>query len=486
MFAKKLLLRVSEKNWMICIGYICYSILTKLLGEARADLALAIGARTLFSSPGLTFERYGYYHPYTYEFIYNVQERYRVRKLKMIPTEKLERLEVKDGRRIKVGFFGSLATPNKDLFIQRPENVELYVYDNQQVNGIRSQWLETCTDKYYCFNRMGKVNEKIEKGYLPINHKVESRTKELSLLVKQINSDELDVLINIGGISKDWDLLVNRANSRKILNYATGSIISFNPKVDMDIFMQPQKYYTVKGRGVYCDLLEKYFNNIKLKEFAYVFNHRDIDIDENLPLEERKKRIVYHGNLYKLYNKAVLDLIKELLKRDQDFEFVFFGANQKNYLKKTLAFFEKSGVSKQVKYLGVFSNAANPQGLYDSESWKEMCKVIRESRLYVDPWPICGGNTVYQAYMLGVPCVSMKLRKTEDIKKMSKEETLVEVSGLEAMGNFVKTQEEFKELCVRILEDEIFSKKLIEAQYRCAKKLSGDEAYKEFWEMITS
>lgn len=458
---KKFLLNHSEDSFFVSIGYIIYSVLYTI-NERLAYVVLKIFASLLFGLPGLTFSRYGYDNVYIMRFCYLVQERFRIEKLGLVPMEKRE-LHLCEGR-IKVGFFGTLSTPNKDLFWNRPKNVDLYIYDVETCKECLAPWLKTFAKKYYRLSNIRAYSE----------------------LVEEMNRDHLDILVHVGSFSDIKDVVFNQTNASKIVVYNTGTAISFNEKVDLDLMHQPQLYSRIKNNLFYCDILKKPFSNVRAMPINFVFNHRNIDMNSTIPLEERKHQLVFHGNLYKLDNQAVLKIIVDLLRSFPDYTFVYMGANQKPALEKIQRYFRKSGVLGQVKYMGNLSNTPDEMGNYKGNQM-ELFTIIRESRLYIDPWPIDGGNTVYQAYALGVPCVSLKMDMDQPIRKLDKSRTILELNGLVTdLGPIARTPKEYEQQCYQLLLNDQYAESVIQAQLRTAKEISGQKAYERFWTAVLS
>lgn len=483
---KKKLLRLSENPKTVDLGERLYRRTVSLTGEKKADMLLFLASRLFFSSPGLTFIRYGYYNVYSYKFIWAVQERYRQ---KREGAETVPKLGARSpGEALKIGFVGSLAVPNKDLFQKKPEGIRLFLYDIQNGQGYRAPWLAGAAERYEAVLPYGNCGEfkaaEGWSGYEPVFRGSFSPREELKRLCGKINEDELDLLVYIGGISKFWDAVIGRINSRKIYNYATGSIISFHPKVDADRFMQPQKHYFVKDQRAFCAVLQKNITEIQMKEASFVFNHRGLDKEEPLPWEKREDIIVFHGNLYKLYNKKVLAMIGRLLQEKKTFRFLFLGAEQRKEISGILRFFKRKKLENRVLYMGNFSNMPDRNGIFSGTEWKEMCALIGKAKLYIDAWPVSGGNSVFQAYMLGVPCVSLKLKQDPVPGRIREDETTVEVNGLQLKENTVETPREYEAVCRKILDDGDFAQKLAREQRRRGLHLCGADAVEDFWKEL--
>ena len=139
-------------------------------------------------------------------------------------------------------------------------------------------------------------------------------------------------------------------------------------------------------------------------------------------------------------------------------------------------------MASRIEYLGVFDSIRDnfSSTLRDMEGWSKCVHMLQNSRLYPNPWPIGGGASRFECYAFGVPTASMGLRTDPEVWSR-KQFTTADIPFFNVAESTAYDIGNYKNICLRCLNEERFAEELIEKQKQIASELSCPE---RFWEYI--
>jgi hypothetical protein len=189
------------------------------------------------------------------------------------------------------------------------------------------------------------------------------------------------------------------------------------------------------------------------------------------PWRARRPLITYHGSLYKVATPSYLRCLFGLLADDSSLEFVLMGKDDGNSLATVTTLAREHGVSSRVHYDGVFSAMRDENGDVTDPGWHRLIGHLEQARLAANPWPIGGGSSRVENYILGVPCIAIRARV--DRESWNRTQLIIcQVPGLHVEGGTATSEDEYVATCKRALYDEAFADALASRQRARARVLT--------------
>src|SRR5207249_546271 len=117
----------------------------------------------------------------------------------------------------------------------------------------------------------------------------------------------------------------------------------------------------------------------------------------------------------------------------------------------------------QVRYEGSFSGLRGSDGHIDDPGWKRLVSLLGRARLSPDPWPVGGGSSRVESYLLGTPCVHMGVR-FDPASWGRPQYSECEVPALLIPSGTAYSWDEYRSLCKKCLYDKAFADALVAEQ----------------------
>ena len=366
--------------------------------------------------------------------------------------EWVEQNNFKPANKIKIGFFGVFgreANFSKEFFTNHPDNVEVYLYD-----------LIRPMDNNYTGTDIFDGYKDLTYRKTPSFNYWEESTKNYDKFLNMIGTDKIDVFFNITG---SYILpLFDKCNVAVLLHTATTQIHLAHPKFIVQGFVQPPWPYKVIDGKIFNIKAQKHLNSFYAKDDGLMFNLRGATKFERKNLEEKTKQIFFMGNLIKLAQPNILDILYELLIADEKITFVYYGKGEK-YQKIINSFFAKYNLINQVNYKGAYTSQYDKDGnLIDDGNVYNAYNDLMKSRLFFNTYPRRATRSCFEAYHGGVAVVHLDLDDDVWLEKQS----LNPYKGPMVLTKLGKasTVEEYKKKCIEILKDDKVYYDIIEEQ----------------------
>jgi hypothetical protein len=352
-----------------------------------------------------------------------------------------------------VGAFSALLTLSREHFEQTPDELELSVFD-LEYQGRTAAYLAPFVASYMAFPR---------------------DPQRFAAMADAVNAADLDVLYVVahGGEALR---LVDQAETACIVNACTGSDLLHHPKVDVQLYPQPQADYFARDGRVFCGTSRSCFGPERVAPAFFLYDGRGLDPARRAPWREREPLILFHGTLYKAVSPVYLDAIFGLLERDPELQFVLMGRDQGGQREAIERSARNRGLQQRVRYEGAFSGLRGPDGAIDDPAWSTLEDLLRRARLAPDPWPMGGAAARVEAYGAGVPSAHLRVRFEPEAWGRP-QDALVEVEALLVPEGSAWTVHEYSELCDRCLHDEAFADSLAAEQARVFRQVTDAPAY---------
>ena len=351
--------------------------------------------------------------------------------------------------RLRVGCIGRFSTLlgfPKELFDAFPRSCDLVIFDIA-CEGSFAPYLRSVTDEYY---QLADSN---------------ARTQ-----AKLINAADLDILLNINWRQSAYELL-DLVKSPCIMNFCSGADLMHHEKVDVQLYCIPQPDYFLKDQKLFCGTTQQPLDQYFVQWKTSYYDLRHVPLDEQPGWVDREPLITFHGSLYKLASRSYLDCLFEILAADRDLSFVFMGKDNGHALSMIEDTARAWFVADRVHYEGQFSGQRNADGVVSDQGWARMVSYLRRARLACDPWPLGGASSRIEAYALGVPSISVRIRFDPEVWG-KRQPVIAEATSLHTALGTVSTIDEYREAAQRCLLEERFAAALVEEQKETARKLA--------------
>lgn len=403
---------------------------------------------------------------------FNLKNKYIVDKLfisilRILYTKKYtKKYNYEDHEKMRLGFIGcfsGLLSFTEDLFKKYPkESLDLYLYDEGYNNIYMKQYSDF--SNYYQISQSTDIFSSYEN------------------LVKQIEIDSLNYLIIINRDKLYYLNMINEIKINfpelKILAINTGGHLTFNNKIQIQGVGQINNGYILsknKLRDLKGNLV---FNSIDVHDDLFHYDISDIKMISN---EKNKKlsnkSMVFTGSFYKLSHPIFLNVCKEILSRDNNYKFFFYGKGDKLILNKIMNFFEKNGLDGQVFYKGIYTKLKNENGKYVDDSWEEAKKIIANASVFLNSFPIGGASATMEAFALNIPVLTM-ISDNKDL-------TSYYIPSITPRSAICKNEQEYIEKALILLNDtnSILKQNILKEQDCILKEMASEE---KFWERLLS
>lgn len=376
-------------------------------------------------------------------------------------------------KRKRIGIIGSLS--NSQLFSSS-------FWDNAPVSEYDIFLYEFLPSGYKTNRKLEKFNHKVFEGFYYTNKfdRVFKDTFDSKKLANAINQDDLVFLFvsieTLGRFTygKLFDLL---NDTIKIMVMNAGSFPYFHPKISIQSQGQLCPLWRIeKNKLVYWN--NKFIDHYKFVDNAFTYDRRDLTIDYKVNLEHNNC-IFIHGNLNKLVDKEFLNIIAKLLKNDSARRFKFMGFKNSDLLNQILAFFDATGLTSQVEYLGDYSQKKNENGKLIDPNWK-LCKdLLKSSAVFLNSFPKSAGSSRIEAFASGLPVIDLNV-DYKNLKSTKKNRDYVYRSIDKENGN-TSSKQKYYELAESVFSDKILREKIITEQYKIADEYLDEGV---FWDKI--
>jgi hypothetical protein len=371
-------------------------------------------------------------------------------------------------RRFRVGCFGAfsgLISFPKVLFDAFPPEWDLFVYDIKYKDRTAA-YLRELAVRYRVFDTADG------RGY-------DATVKDTA---DAVNADQLDLLVTFQSKTNAYDLL-DRVTTPCIANVCTGSVLLHHPKVDVQIYCQPEADYFPEANTLFCGTTRSIVPGIRVHSGWIFFDPRDLDVGGQItPWAKRDPLIVFHGSLFKIASAPFLDCLFDVMNEVTNTDFVFFGGDGGGALQTISAAAARRGLSGRAHYAGAYSAMRDSSGAVPDQGWKQLVECLAKARLSPNPWPIGGASARFEAYLMGAPTVHLRLR-TDPGSWGRPQPTLVDLPWLAAATSSVRTIDGYRRACLRCLTDETFASAVVAEQLEIARRACDGTAY---WSQISA
>lgn len=367
---------------------------------------------------------------------------------------------------LRVGIFGQLAATlltQKPFFDGVSNNVDLYIFDRKYLN-YSSGYLKGISKQYLVF---------------------EDNVDQIQPIAQAIQQTDLDVLVNITSDLFSFDVL-DRVNTPCIVHLCSGSDILHHEKVSYQIHGQPEAEYFPQDGYIFCAYTRQRFSDQRVYQGRFVYDTRDIELDQQVTWSSREPLIFWHGSLYKLASRNVLDIIFRVMEDDSRVEFVFMGRDDQSKKGNPMLPFirhmsQDRGVAARVHYEGNTLAGRTENGdVAGHKGWQKLKSYLSRARLWPDTFPIGGGFARVEAYAAGVPSVHMGVCfNTQSWGKPQL--NAVEVPALLVSDGTATTVLGYENLCRKCLYDESFADALSTQEITLASRLNNGRV---FWQQF--
>ena len=418
---------------------------------AQAAASFLAELSALFVWSGWPHHERGWMNLNTSRFLSAVRHR-----LTLPPREEPRRAPARRASPLRIGCLGAFAglvTLNKEHFEAAPLEVELHVFDL----GFRG--------------RFGTYLEPVTASYQALEDPRASPASTARL----VNSAQLDVLLVVMPPPDVFELL-DRVETPCIVNMCTGSDLLHHPRVDFQLYPQPQAdYFAVDGR-VFCGTTRSWLENVNVVPAFFLYDKRDLDPARRRPWQQRDPLIVVHGSLYKAARPAFLRTIFGLMQEDDSVEMALIGQGSDRELDTIFGEAAQAGVRRRVHHEHGFTFVRGADGLLQDDGWGRLRSHLERARLAPDPWPLGGGASRLEAYAAGAPSVHLGVR-FDPASWGRPQHSIAEVEALRVPRGIATDPEEYGDLCRRCLADEEFADSLASDQALVCNRVTDARAY---------
>lgn len=372
----------------------------------------------------------------------------------------------------KIGVLGSLSNSlifNTTSWENAPkEKFDLFLYEFL-ANGYKSD------------SKLNQYNHYIIEGFYykgKIN-RVLKDTFDYKLLADRINKDQLDVLIvsieTLGRFtySKLFDEIITNT---KIILLNPGNTFYFHPKIFIQSQIQLPPCWKVENNKLLHSSGKK-ISDFRFVNNLFLYDKRDLETPSSI--NTIFENVIFaHGRLSKIVQEEYLETVSELLDKDKKRKFIFMGLDDQNSLSKITTFFQQKNQTKQIKYLGSYSQSKDENGKISDKNWQLCKEYLNNSAVFLNPFPKGAGSSRVEAFASGLPVIDFEIDFMDCNNKNKKAyilEPLIKQHGT------AYSKEEYLELSEKAFTDLEFRKKIIQEQYRIVNEFCDE---KVFWDKI--
>jgi len=352
---------------------------------------------------------------------------------------------------IRLGVLGQLGRPlifSHEHFRALPDGIELHVFDIAHKQRHAGYLAHTAA------------------RYTALPSLVEARAAQE--VAGAVNAAALDVLVFLSGPGDAYELI--DALETPCIGFVTiTSNLLFHERVGFQIYWQPQADYFVHDGTLFCGLSRSPMRQPEVREGFLLLGSSGFQSSENVPTwSERDPLLVFHGSLYKAARPDYLDAVLGLLQDDPSLELVLMGRDDGHALAEILQSARRHDVAPRVHYEGAFALVRTPDGDAIADTgWNHLLELLRRARLAPDPWPLGGGQSRLEAYLLGVPAAHMGVR-FDAAAWGTRQLAAVEFPRLLVPELTAHTVDDYVSICRRCLYDRPFAERVVQAQEQAA------------------
>ncbi|MHC4870699.1 MAG: hypothetical protein ACYTFY_02535 [Planctomycetota bacterium] len=391
------------------------------------------------------------------------QNRFKANRI-FIPQK--EKHSLNSNEKIKLGIITSFSccySFPKSLIKKCPKNIDLYIYDIPHNDNLSPGYSDGST--YRSFANYTKYDD----------------PKDLLEYANIISNDNLDALVLIDQ-AIDLYKFVDLLDTPDIVVVNAGTFQLPNSKCRVQALPSTGYPFWIIDHNIVNLKTGRSLKDYYLFTDIFYYSKRDIEPLklESIDFSNRKNQIVFIGNLIKLNSDLYIQAIVELLYNNPDYIFIYYGKSDsaRNQIERK---FKNYGIDSRTFFKGEYSVIRDKDGNYQkTEEWDKAKKDISESRLFMQSFPICGGSSLVENYLLGVPCVNFYPDK--DYVLQNKDYCNLNIQMLITESNNCNTINEYREKCQRIISDDEYANKIVIEQYNYASKKLCNEEY--YWRRI--
>lgn len=355
-----------------------------------------------------------------------------------------------------VGAFRGLLAFGKPIFEGVPDTVEIGLVD-LEFEGAGAEYLRPLVAFYEPVAAIG------------------DDAQQAAALADAVDRADADLALVVVGGRLAYEV-VDRLRTPVISYCCTGSDVLHHPKVDFQIYVQPEPDYFVREDRLFCGTSRASFGGGVAFAGFINYDERGLLAEPRLPWHERDSLLVYHGSLYKAASPAYLHAVFDLMEDDTDLEFVLMGRDTHDSLDAIRRHARVRGLTSRVHYEGRYSGVRSKDGLLDDPGWARLVGHLARARLAPDPWPMCGASSRVEAYAMGVPSVHLGTRFDRGSWGRP-QPTVCELPALLVPEGTAYSPAEYVELCRRATSDREFAERVIAAQIDVVRHVSDPAVY---------
>lgn len=448
------LYRFLDSAWVVTMTSWILRGLTVLSRRPLDEGLLAMLERRLVVS-GWPHQSYGWVNVHLSRFVWRVR-RQTVRGQAPKALHRAGHVPLRIGF---TGYFSGLLGFPRDLFEACPPTVAPYIFDIE-LRGCRASYLKDVVAGYFS---------------MPTVERRAGLAQQVAPMADAINASDLDMLVSVNWHSEGYALL-DVVTTPCIVNHCTGSDLMHHPKIDVNLYAQPEADYLIRGPQLFCCTTERLASFGHVRQIWGFYDRRGANTSAVRLWKDREPLMVFHGSLRYLEGRAYLTTLFDLLHEDKALQFICVGKDNGTALKGVIEAAKQAGVQGQVHYEGHFSAIRGEDGDIPEVGWSKMLSYLQRARLAPDPWPMGSGSSRFEGYLAGTPSVHMGLR-VDRASWRRRQHSVCEVPLLLVPSATATTIEEYGRLCRRCLYEEEFADRLISEQLRVAKAASDPKAW---------
>jgi hypothetical protein len=261
-----------------------------------------------------------------------------------------------------------------------------------------------------------------------------------------------------------------------VAHYCNGSSLLYHPRVHYQYYCQPQADCFPVGDRLFCATTQAAFGSYRIARITPLYDRRGLNTSEAPTWDSRDPLITFHGSLYKLAHRNYLSVLFTLMKEFAQFDFAFMGKDNGHALNLITDMADQHGLTSRVHYLGTYNAVREPDGSITDPRWQEMIGLLKRARLAANPWPLGGGSARVESYLLGVPCVSLRVNYEPEWWRR-RQLVASEVTELHVPFGTGRTPNEYLGICSRVLTDAPYAERLRSDQFERAQLLTDPQRW---------
>jgi hypothetical protein len=440
--------RVLRSRAVIAVAAAAVGVAERVGGPGRRDFVLSRFSERFVTS-GWPAQHPGWVNLDLSRFVAHV----RTRRRRAAPREKREPRSLDGAARIGcLGRFSLLLGFGRPLFEASPDDVEVHVFD-LPADGRHAPFLEELATSYLGLPDGCSVSE----------------------LARAINAARLDALLVVVRGREAYELL-DVLETPCVMYVCTGSDLLHHERVDVQLYVQPQADYFLRGDRLFCGTSRAWFSRGSLASGFLAYDPRGLDATARRPWGERDPLIVVHGSLYKAASPQFLGVLLALLREDSELELVVEGKDNGNARAQIAEMARAEDVEGRVHFEEAFSPARGADGAIEDPRWAGLAGLLGRARLAPDPFPICGGTSRVEAFGAGAPSPHLGVSYDKAIWGR-RQEAVVEVAALSVQIATAHSVAEYGALCRSCLYDADLAERVASAQADVFERVTDGAAY---------